>query len=199
MSYTPTEWESGEVITAEKLNNIERGVIKVEEEAMDKPYSKTYIENNLYTYTKTPSEIEEIDAQHHTIKFTLTQSEAGALLNALMQFYAEGGIKLKIQYYDDWDAEYYTRYTETYIHQAGGSDYGYGVTDSNTFVRVIYHSQIEEESSIIFSNVPITSNQLQGVTYTICQVNTQLAFNNTFTEALNNVIDTRLRYHNLIS
>ena len=26
MSYTPTEWKSGDVITSEKLNNLEQGV-----------------------------------------------------------------------------------------------------------------------------------------------------------------------------
>jgi hypothetical protein len=27
MAYTPTDWKTGDVITAEKLNNIENGVV----------------------------------------------------------------------------------------------------------------------------------------------------------------------------
>lgn len=34
MAYTPTEWETGDVITAAKLNNIENGIV-VNEEAID--------------------------------------------------------------------------------------------------------------------------------------------------------------------
>ena len=34
MAYIPTEWETGDVITAEKLNNIENGIV-VNEEAID--------------------------------------------------------------------------------------------------------------------------------------------------------------------
>ena len=34
MSYTPTEWKTGDVITAEKLNNIENGVVNAKEVAV---------------------------------------------------------------------------------------------------------------------------------------------------------------------
>ena len=35
MAYTPTEWETGDVITAEKLNNIEDGIVANEEAIAD--------------------------------------------------------------------------------------------------------------------------------------------------------------------
>lgn len=35
MAYTPTEWETGDVITAEKLNNIEDGIVANEESIAD--------------------------------------------------------------------------------------------------------------------------------------------------------------------
>ena len=34
MSYTPTTWETGDVITADKLNNIENGVVNAKEVAV---------------------------------------------------------------------------------------------------------------------------------------------------------------------
>lgn len=35
MAYTPTEWETGDIITAEKLNNIEDGIVANEEAIAD--------------------------------------------------------------------------------------------------------------------------------------------------------------------
>ena len=34
MAYTPTEWKNGDVITAEKLNNIENGIVNIESEGV---------------------------------------------------------------------------------------------------------------------------------------------------------------------
>ena len=39
MAYTPTEWETGDIITAEKLNNIEDGIV-ANEEAIAETQSK---------------------------------------------------------------------------------------------------------------------------------------------------------------
>ena len=47
MSYTPTEWNSGDVITAEKLNNIESGISNtrlIVEEALNGSLNKTWKE-----------------------------------------------------------------------------------------------------------------------------------------------------------
>lgn len=37
MSYTPTNWQTGDVITAEKLNNMEAGIGDLDEGKIDKP------------------------------------------------------------------------------------------------------------------------------------------------------------------
>lgn len=64
MAYTPTVWQNGDVITAEKLNNIENGiensnstliVTEDSEYALDKTYTeiKTAINNGTPVYVKT--------------------------------------------------------------------------------------------------------------------------------------------------
>lgn len=53
MAYTPTEWKSGDVITAEKLNNIEEGLmntgdnngIMIIHKTMPDPYTTKLVEN----------------------------------------------------------------------------------------------------------------------------------------------------------
>lgn len=37
MSYTPTNWQTGDVITAEKLNNMEAGIGDLDTDKIDKP------------------------------------------------------------------------------------------------------------------------------------------------------------------
>ena len=54
MAYTPTEWKSGDVITAEKLNNIEDGV-----QNGNSIFVITFAPNSPYTPDKTFEELVE--------------------------------------------------------------------------------------------------------------------------------------------
>ena len=54
MAYTPTEWKSGDVITAEKLNNIEEGV-----QNGNNIFVITFAPNSPYTTDKTFEELIE--------------------------------------------------------------------------------------------------------------------------------------------
>lgn len=59
MSYTPTEWKTGDVITAEKLNNMESGI--GDNASLNIIF---YKENDKWKSNKTIEEINEFIEQH---------------------------------------------------------------------------------------------------------------------------------------
>lgn len=75
MSYTPTEWKTGDVITAEKLNNIEQGIVNAtnfvnvnaEENPETHSYTNITLDNNY-------SQILEMLENNETVAFMLNIS-----------------------------------------------------------------------------------------------------------------------------
>ncbi len=57
MAYTPTEWKSGDVITAEKLNNIEEGISENNSDLFMLVNAETVDNNTLTAIDKTFDEI----------------------------------------------------------------------------------------------------------------------------------------------
>lgn len=107
MSYIKNTWQDGDIITAEKLNNIEN---EIENKDNIFPFSVGYNEEKMEPYTTgsitgTPTVTDE--GEYYTIEFTY---------NGNLDYYDEvvnnpnskrQGIKFNILVYDDHDAEYY--------------------------------------------------------------------------------------------
>lgn len=74
MSYEPTNWENGDIITAEKLNKIENGIEAINDS--DLFICKISIEypSMVVTCSKTYSEIDEAYGEHKVLLFKIYSS-----------------------------------------------------------------------------------------------------------------------------
>ena len=60
MSYTPTTWETGDTITAEKLNNMETGIAKEYNRVITASVSLTEGEFSIDSISHTPAQLEAL-------------------------------------------------------------------------------------------------------------------------------------------
>lgn len=74
MAYTPTLWTKGDIVTSEKLNKIEQGIVN----KVDKETGKTLSTNDFTDAYKTKLDGIEANADKTTIDATLTNSGAAA-------------------------------------------------------------------------------------------------------------------------
>lgn len=83
MSYTPTEWKTGDVITAEKLNNMEQGVAG--------SAKALFLELNPGTFAlnKTWREINSALSAGALCLFTIPEEDAGTSLAVVSTTYQE--------------------------------------------------------------------------------------------------------------
>lgn len=108
MSYTPTTWVTGDIVTADKLNNLESGVLSVNGggggvEFITKTYNGA---TSTYSLDKTYNEISAM-------------VEGGKLPVILYDNKSVGEINLVSTYYSDYEDE-----TEIYVVQdTGGYEY----------------------------------------------------------------------------
>jgi hypothetical protein len=92
MSYTPTNWVTGDVITADKLNNMESGIAGAGRTFL---VTVTVDENNKFTLNKTCGEIKAalMAGSLVCLELVLTQGEVVVYVQTLSQRFAfnEGG------------------------------------------------------------------------------------------------------------
>ena len=84
MAYTPTEWETGDIITAEKLNNIENGIVINEEAIADATLHGVYMLAGDGT----------LDFSTQQTTFVLTSGDIDDVVSNPDKFYI-----LKVKYY----------------------------------------------------------------------------------------------------
>ena len=106
MSYTPTNWSSGDIVTAEKLNKIEQGIAEaLSSEASDIPEQTSsgqtllVVHINNHTMDKTFGEIKDTLEQGGAIKFYCMDYEPYE--ERLMQKFYEQQKKIILSGYND--------------------------------------------------------------------------------------------------
>lgn len=77
MSYTPTEWHTGDLIVAEKLNNMENGVVS----ANDRLYFTRTQVDDTYRLTATWQEIKDAVVAHKRVCFSYHTSSSSVCSN----------------------------------------------------------------------------------------------------------------------
>ena len=124
MSYTPTNWQSGDKVTAEKLNKIEQGIANASAVVvLTETYDST---NNVYTLNKSWSEMYQSmsSGTMFILPLSITGDYPGVQIVSIYGVYQEGDTN-------------YTVYT---------SEYGYSTTSQNgypsRFVVVLNNSMV---------------------------------------------------------
>lgn len=101
MSYAATNWATGDVITAEKLNKIENGIENISGSIYTVTITNIDYTNSTFTYDKTWNEIKAAyEAGKHVI---LRQSYVGTLYKILeiesVEFTSETGALKELQFF----------------------------------------------------------------------------------------------------
>lgn len=64
MSYTPTEWQAGDIVTATKLNNIEQGIVGVSSNSWE------FIKEETFTHAEEADKTIDTDADGNSFELT---------------------------------------------------------------------------------------------------------------------------------
>lgn len=103
MSYTPTEWETGQTITAEKLNKLEQGVANAGGGSFAVHASQ---DGNAIIMDKTYSEIATAFQEYVCIP-VMTEAETFKLVGFVAKMYEDGEAKTVVVANIEYDTEVY--------------------------------------------------------------------------------------------